>query len=226
MSPMEKRLFRYKALMTECRARLEVIHVLIQTPPALPAQAIYEFCYLQLRMLCEAITIGGLLLHGDIPAANSTRLLKTWEADKLVKALADLNPDFYPQPAKHQDVDGILHVERRFDTDCLSQDELPALWHKCGSKLHKGGLKKFLTTPALVASDREEIAKWQRKVFSLLNVHVICSGPDGSMYVVQLAGPNNEPQVAYAESMPEPPGQSRISVMAPSRDAIRLASQG
>lgn len=226
MTPVQKRLSFYKALMIECRARLEVIHSLFQQPPSLPAQAVHEICYLQLRMLCEAITIGGLLLHEELPNANSTRLLKTWEADKLMKALADLNPHFYPQPAKSEVIDGVLHFDRRFDLDCLAQEELPVLWQKCGSKLHKGGLKKFLTRKTPLVQDREEIARWQRKIVSLLNVHAICASPDGSMYLVQLGGPNNEPQVAFAASLPGPTCQSQISEMAPSFDAIRRASQG
>jgi|SRR5882724_2304781 len=55
-----------------------------------------EFCYLQLRMLCELIAVGCLVVHGDVEGTKG--LCKVWAADKVMKRLEKLHPDFYPHP--------------------------------------------------------------------------------------------------------------------------------
>lgn len=62
----------------------------------LPNGAIIEFCFLQLRMLCELIALGCLTAHGDLEAG---KLKKSHKADQIIRRLEVLHPDFYPKAA-------------------------------------------------------------------------------------------------------------------------------
>jgi len=68
-----------------------------------PSVIVREFCYLQLRMLCELIALACLVAHGDITAAQPNKLRKAYEADKILAQLATLHQHFYPQPIRWKD---------------------------------------------------------------------------------------------------------------------------
>ena len=60
----------YRVLMFEARMRIEAINVILDGRTGLPEGILRELCYLQLRMLCELIALGALVIHGDISAKN------------------------------------------------------------------------------------------------------------------------------------------------------------
>ena len=76
----------YADLMEEAKARIAAIDTAInKTTALLPPTFIQEFCFLQLRMLCELIALGCLVAHGDI--AETSKLKAEWSADDIIKAL-------------------------------------------------------------------------------------------------------------------------------------------
>ncbi len=87
----------YAELMDEAKNRLSWIEHAVNGHTGFPAVLVREFCYLQLRMLCELIALGCLVAHGDIE--QSTKLQKEWAANKILAQLAALHPSFYPQAA-------------------------------------------------------------------------------------------------------------------------------
>lgn len=199
MTPMEKRLHQYKALMTECKIRLEVIHVLLSQPKGLPTQVVGETCYLQLRMMCETIAVGCLVLHGDIPATRSGKLYNTWEADKIIKKLETLHPDFYPKPTNVTEKEWGVELTPRDETQGLTQQDLPVLYHKCNERLHKGSLKRLFSGKPVSEMQPAAIGAWQKKIFHLLDIHIISSFDPGAVYLVAMRGENGEVQAAFAQ---------------------------
>jgi hypothetical protein len=53
----------YAQLMEEAKSRLTAIDGAVKGESGLPVLFVREFCYLQLRMPCEAIALGCLVAH-------------------------------------------------------------------------------------------------------------------------------------------------------------------
>lgn len=202
-----KRMNQYCDLMLECKVRLEIIHNLLSSPPPFPGIMVAEMCYLQLRMLCETIALGCLVVHGDVPTTQSARLRNAYEADKIVRELGMLHKDFYPTPSKMTSVNGRSNLTPNDPESGLSKEELQKLWQTCGGKLHRGKFKRLDTRQLIKQVRADEIAAWQRRIFHLLNQHVItCLGTKGAIYLVEMRGYDQAPQAAFLESAEPPAG--------------------
>src|SRR5665213_3618026 len=90
----------YCDLMEEIKARHSIIENVFAGKFNLPPFAASEFCYLQLRVVCELIALACLAAHGDIEATRKGKLFKAYNADQIIKDLGRLHPDFYPRPTK------------------------------------------------------------------------------------------------------------------------------
>src|ERR1700731_3310032 len=86
----------YQSIMVEVMIRAFSINVATTTPTEIPQALIREYCWLQLRMLCELVALGCLVAHGDI--AKSKYFQKEYKADDFLQALEKLHADFYPYP--------------------------------------------------------------------------------------------------------------------------------
>jgi hypothetical protein len=85
----------YAGLMDEIKARISWIDAAIDQTSKWPDRvAVYEFSYLQLRMVCESIALGCLIAHGDVGIAN--KLKTQYAADKIIAELGKLHPDVLP----------------------------------------------------------------------------------------------------------------------------------
>jgi hypothetical protein len=94
--------------MEEIKIRDELIHealagnlpvpTSINNLPIMRDYAVVEFCYLQFRMICHLIAFGCLVAHGDIVETQSKNAREAYEADRLIRMLSKLHPDFYPVP--------------------------------------------------------------------------------------------------------------------------------
>src|SRR5262245_27923594 len=69
----------------------------------LPEVAVREYCFLQLRMLCELIALGCLTAQGDL---QTGKLKDEYRADKIIRRLQQLHPDFYPYMQRHEQKQG------------------------------------------------------------------------------------------------------------------------
>lgn len=143
----------YCALMEEILARDELlVNAIERGIPLGPSAGLnpdlahglrVEVAYLQLRMICELIALACLVAHGDMQGARTSRLLKTYEADAIMRALERLHPDFYPRPtrqARQKDERGIWW-NAPVTSGYLTKDELMQLYRHCGQHLHRGRLK-------------------------------------------------------------------------------------
>lgn len=90
----------YTSIMEEAKFRALSVNTLTSSQIGLPVSLLREFCFLQLRMLCELIALGCLVAHGDIKETKSLALRKSYNAGNIVKGLEKLHPNFYPSPRK------------------------------------------------------------------------------------------------------------------------------
>jgi hypothetical protein len=111
----------YSILMHEAKRRLFAIDTALEGKTGLPNGVICEFCFLELRILCELIALGCLTANGDLMTG---KLRETWQADKIIRGLEELHPKFYPYTELKEGV--------------FTKEELVKLWRKCGDVLHRG----------------------------------------------------------------------------------------
>ena len=131
----------YQSIMVEVMIRAYSINSATQTPTVIPQPLIREYCYLQLRMLCELIALGCLVAHGDI--TKTKYFQKAYKADDILQQLEKLHPNFYPHPFKPDFVPpsaaapvGRINMTD-IDQDYLKKDDLIKLYAKCGSVLDR-----------------------------------------------------------------------------------------
>jgi hypothetical protein len=91
----------YCNLMDEIKHRTRWMQQVLDGTSKLADLPTFEFCYLQLRMICELIALGCLAVHDDIGA---TRKLKgKFQADVIIKAMEKLHPKFFLNRAFQSD---------------------------------------------------------------------------------------------------------------------------
>ena len=163
----------YKNAMIEIKRRNKAIYdALNGFDPGQPKIIIAEFCYLQIRFICELIALGCLVIHGDIQN-NNRKINKEWHAGNLIRNLGRLHPEFYPFPTKP-----ILNsqgkVERWDDIKdgFLSKRDLIKTYGMLGNRLHKGNLKNLILGKNYEINF-DEIHKIATNIRNLLSHHNI-----------------------------------------------------
>jgi hypothetical protein len=175
----QKSLQIYRNLLVEIKYRIEVIdQVLDKNINMRQRQKIAkELCFLQLRMICEIIAIGCLVVHGSISSLRSD-LYKSYKADWIIKELEKIHPKFYPVSLEvKDDEEGGMATWVHRTGGYLTRAELSQLWGKhAGKNLHRGYAKNILQKERPI--DFAEIKKWRDKIVILLTKHIIPSSDE------------------------------------------------
>jgi hypothetical protein len=186
----------YVSILEEVKQRIENLNVVLDGRAGLNEIAAVEFCYLQIRFICELIALGCLTVHGDLAEAAS--LKKVWAADAILKRLEQLNPQFYPYPVVFTfPKPGHVHLED-FSGEFLTRDEFPKLLGLTGDVLHKGSLRNLLRPNEVTAEGLGGVRKWGQKLVNLINQHRI--GLIGGNHIVcALKDQNGNVNVSFAQ---------------------------
>lgn len=191
----------YRGLMIEVKHRTAAIDSVLQKSISLPAIVAEELCYLQLRMICETIAIGCLVIHGDV-SSRKRDLLKSYKADWIMNSLERLHPEFYPTPIEKEDVPSVepgavewVHKTSGF----LTKRELLELYVRhAGDHLHRGSVRNLAkrSRPNFAA-----INVWRDKIVALLTRHIITS-PDHEhiFYCIMNDGKDNVASNLFART--------------------------
>jgi hypothetical protein len=158
LSRYEEALDVYSRLMREAKVRLIGMDTALEGKTGLPNATTCEFCFLQLRMLCELIALGCLTAHGDLQVGKD--LQKAWQADKIIRDLEKLHPEFYPKAAPQQN-------------EGFTKEELTKLYWRCGDVLHRGTLQTLWSRDGHGDAGIEEIRTWKQKIEAQLGHHTI-----------------------------------------------------
>jgi hypothetical protein len=190
----------YSAIMEEAKLRALSINTLTTSGCALPVPLQREYCFLQLRMLCELIALGCLVAHGDIKETQLLPLQKAYHAGDIVNRLEKLHPNFYPSPRTLVLDVGHVHLGD-YDREFLTKSELITLYWKCGEALHKGSLRHLLGPNAQSPVDFSDIQEWGQKILNLLSVHLISlkNGDFHLLVVLEAAQTGGNVLVSVAE---------------------------
>lgn len=158
--------------MEEIKIRVAATVATRNAPPPLPGAIVQEFCLLQIRMICELIALGCLVAHGDITKAN--KLTKFYQADRIMHALEQLHPDFFPMPVVETMRGSSHHYLEMRNSGFLTKPEFIKLYSQtCGNGLHRGSLKNLLSAKQPRQFEPQRISELIAKIQGLLNSHVI-----------------------------------------------------
>jgi hypothetical protein len=164
----------YCDLMEEIKHRHKIISAVTHDTLVqyLPPRAIEEFCYLQVRMICELIALASLVAHGDVKGTRTNRISKRYEADWIMKTMERLHPNFYPRPSRQMcDAAGGLMAVEEILSGYLTRSDLSKLYAECGNALHRGTLKTVLSRANRAVPDFNRVQDWLQKIVTLLNHH-------------------------------------------------------
>ncbi len=202
----------YANLMDEAKGRFNAIEAALNGRLGLPDLFAEEFCYLQLRLLCEIIALGCVIAHDSMGPIEIKRLAKRYDADDIIKELERYHSDFYPHPIIltvtkpcPEKPNGEAHIERKA-AGFLTKAELLKLYGRTGNYLHRGKIKDLQSRPPYKAIDKAMIVSWTNKIVALLDVHHIAASDNRQHWIVILsnADDNGRVQVGLALSpLPE-----------------------
>jgi hypothetical protein len=193
----------YADLMAEVKVRINSIPTVANNPNGLPKPLIREFCFLQLRMLCELVALSCLTAHGDIRATQSKTARKAYSAEKIIQLLDDLHPDFFPQPVKVTTPEPNFHHMEPANGDFLTKAELLRLYARCGDILHRGSIKKLLSEKKPIQTSFSDINEYAKKVTALLRIHQVAllGGEISIVCILHNKVQGGNVQVAIAEAI-------------------------
>jgi hypothetical protein len=167
----------YLILMQEAKRRLLAIDTALAGRTGLPNGTICEFCFLQLRMLCELIALGCLTAYGDL---GTGKLKEEYKADRIFRRLEQLHFKFYPYAATDKG------TATELKEGVFTKDELMKLYWKCGDVLHRGTFET-LWSRLRYADAVEEIRTWKEKIEALLSYHAIFMADGSTTALVRLS---------------------------------------
>ena len=163
----------YKNTMIEIKRRNKAIYdALNGFHPEQPKIILAEFCYLQIRFICELIALGCLVIHDGLQN-NNKNINKEWHAGDLIKKLENLHPEFYPFPTNQ-----ILNSQGRpkrwenIKDGFFSKKDLIKTYGMLGNRLHRGNLKNLILGKNYEISF-DEIHEIATNIRNLLNHHNI-----------------------------------------------------
>ncbi|MBB3408518.1 hypothetical protein FHT87_002421 [Rhizobium sp. BK316] len=178
----------YADLMDEVRERVAVINSITENKMAWANQFVEEVLYLQVRLLCEQVAIGCLIAHGDVP---TRKIMKSYEPSKIMAAMEELNPNFFPKPVKLIFSPGRLHLDE-YDGPSITQSELVQVWNQCGAKVHKGSALKIRKNHGRQSGgDFQKTLDTAQKIIGLLQSHRISSSQNSQHLIAVLADTSN-----------------------------------
>jgi len=188
----------YLSIMEEVKVRALSINTATKQPNELPIFLIREYCFLQLRILCELIALGCLVAHGDLEEIKTKKLQKAYQPDEIIKRLTNLHPDFYPIPVKMIIGDNSIHLDE-INNGYLTKERLITLYGKCGDLLHKGNLKKIIEQSVPDKRDFQDINEWGQKILNLLSVHRVSRVGGNIHFLTLLENSEGKVQVAIGQ---------------------------
>jgi hypothetical protein len=194
----------YANILEEIKLRIAAVDHCTLGRSGLAPPFVKEFCYLQIRMICELLAVGCLVAHGDIKGTANAKLQTEWSADKIIKTLSALHPNFYPLPVRITLTKTSVHLQKV--SSPLDQPEFLQLYGRCGDMLHKGSVQKPLRAPFPVQVSYPELTKKLQKIVDLLSAHVIVMYSGEQMYLARLNNPDDANRVQIA-SIKTPKGQ-------------------
>lgn len=130
-----------------------------------------------------------------------------WEPHKIMAALDELHPHFFPQPVSSNKFPTHRHLEG-IKQGVMTKADLLSLYNRCGGRLHRGNLNKLMKQSKIPTQvNYPEITKCAQSIVDLLNHHIVMMLGGQQMFICVLrvmVDGREEVQVATANATPPP----------------------
>ncbi|MCP9773824.1 hypothetical protein KBY66_14590 [Synechococcus sp. Tobar12-5m-g] len=140
---------------------------------------------LQVRKVLELIAFASLIANVQEYSRQYSEFSKHWNARYMLRDLARINPDFYPQPivqAPSQQPGLAMEWNERPD-DYLSRDRFEIAYEQCGGLMHADNPYGSLTD---LDGYKSSIKAWRNQIVNLLNAHTISLSGETNLYLFQM----------------------------------------
>jgi hypothetical protein len=184
----------YLRAMLEIKSRLDLIEEV--KDGMWPLSLRIEICYLQLRYICDLVTIGSLIVQGDY----SSHLGEAYAPGPIFKMLEKKYEGAFPQPATISN--NGTHIAANSVPNAMTKNGLVDLWNKTGDKLHRLKISRFFRsyeTQKSGSTDMEEIESYVAKLRNLLATHIVPMHNPKTLVVVTLFGEDGSPNLSFLE---------------------------
>ena len=190
----------YHECLYEIKKRTEVIadHINRVTTEKYMIIEVETVC-LQFRKILEKIALMSLVANKELYAEQNEKFAKHYHAERIMRDLERVNPDFYPVPTKrikhHDRIDEWVKIESGF----LTKEEFINVYEKCGGMMHSDN-------PFAGKKPVNEIwtcfPEWLSKIIVLINHHHISLVGGKIMFVAVMEREDNGyPQVVLFEKI-------------------------
>ena len=205
----DKRIYLYAELLEEAKARITIIENVLNGRGDFHPVVKREFCFLQLRMLCELIALGCLVAHGDITALRLHQVRKNYKADEIIKQLEKLRAYFYPvSVVQNRTGPANFQLTIKDDTQLFPKEALLELYRLTHRYVHRGSLRALMSMEESIDTkfDPNEVLSWAQRITSHLEIHVMAISDTRLLSCfLRNAANNNNVSVGVAEAtLPQP----------------------
>ena len=132
-----------------------------------------ETICLQFRKILEKIMLMSLVANKEAYAEQNAKFAKHYHAERIMRDLERINPDFYPVPTM------LIHKENEYDewknieSGYLTKDELIRIYEICGGMMHaQNPFSAVKPLEELKPPDNKKTSQFQR----LRGFSCICKG--------------------------------------------------
>jgi hypothetical protein len=170
--------------MGEIRHRLSLVQTIVDGAITTGYETFdAELVFLQLRKSLELIAFSSLVANKDKYSVVHANFEHHWRAKQMLKAVEQLNPDFYPVPLSEPELlsNGVKHIEPIPD-GFLTKDEFAFLYDKCAEVLHAPN--PFMTKDPVIRT-KYSVTQWVSRIQGLLRFHLIHL-VDDTKWIVQI----------------------------------------
>ena len=95
-----------------------------------------ETMCLQFRKILEKIMLMSLVANKEQYAAQNEKFAKHYHAERIMRDLEKVNPNFYPTPIKKVQGEGKISELVSIENGYLTKEELIEIYEKCGGMMH------------------------------------------------------------------------------------------
>lgn len=182
----------YLKAMLEVKARFKIIANMRTSD--WPANLRVEDCYLQLRHICDLVTVGALVIQGDYDGP----LGDNYQPGLIFKKLEAKYGIGFPQAATISKRERQISVTVNSVPNAMTKEALLKLWSKSGDKLHRLKISKFFKAyDEDVLNSVTEINDHVMKLKALLNVHCLPIHTPRTLVLVALNSDGVRPSMAF-----------------------------
>ncbi|MCD8179360.1 MAG: hypothetical protein LUE98_18955 [Tannerellaceae bacterium] len=178
---------KYVNFMQEIRVRTDVIKSIKDKNISTGINRIdIEVIYFQMRKILELIALGSLVLNADKFEKGAEKFSKWYHAERILRSIKELNPQYYPQPIEEIWVEyegQRVRKAQMIEEGYLTEKDFIKCYDKCNKIVHAEN--PFGSKIDLIYYEKN-ISVWLSKIIRLLNRHIIKLLDDDNLYLIHM----------------------------------------